>query len=135
MMTTSIISAMKKLIAILALENDALSEARLSDALKLIPQKQDIAAELETAIATAAEKDACTFAGTPLSPEHRSLLEEMIALGKRNGELLQHAISSQKRVIELLTTFPPSETVQGYGHTGTYAQEEGQRQALFISRA
>ncbi|GFE94995.1 MULTISPECIES: flagellar protein FlgN [unclassified Gluconobacter] len=135
MMTTSIISAMKKLIAILALENDALSEARLSDALKLIPQKQDIAAELETAIATASEKDACAFAGTPLSPEHRSLLEEMIALGKRNGELLQHAISSQKRVIELLTTFPPSEMVQGYGHTGTYAQEEGQRQALFISRA
>ncbi|MGY8606821.1 flagellar protein FlgN [Gluconobacter cerinus] len=135
MMTTSIITAMEELIAILALENNALSEARLPDALKLIPQKQAAATKLETAIATASEKDACAFTGTPLLPEHSSLLEKMITLGKRNGELLQHAIASQKRVIELLTTFPSSETMQSYGHKGAYAHEEGKRQALFVSRA
>ncbi|UMM09849.1 flagellar protein FlgN [Gluconobacter frateurii] len=134
-MTILIISAMEKLVAILKRENGALSLGRIPEALSLTSDKQTAAVELEKAIEAASIQDMCVFADTSISPEHRTLLETMLDLSKQNGELLQRAIKTQKRLIELLTDPLPSEAPQSYGSLGSYAEGASKRQALFVSRA
>lgn len=134
-MTMLIISAMEHLVAILKMENAALSQGRIPEALSLTPDKQTAASELEKAIEAASTQDMCVFADTSISPEHRTLLETMLDLSKQNGELLQRAIKTQKRLIELLTDPLPSEAPQSYGSLGGYAEGTSKRQVLFVSRA
>ncbi|MBS1101522.1 flagellar protein FlgN [Gluconobacter sp. Dm-62] len=144
-MSASIIPAMQRLIAILEAENSALEEARIPDALALLADKQDAAKTLEDEVSAANDRreDLC-----PCRPEdeenkaqegsaafpYRDLLEQMTELGNRNGELLQRAITAQKRVIELLTSTPATSQPQNYGHQGSYAPA-ADRQALFVSKA
>lgn len=134
-MTMLIISAMEHLVAILKMENAALSQGLIPEALSLTPDKQTAASELEKAIEAASTQDMCVFADTSISPEHRTLLETMLDLSKQNGELLQRAIKTQKRLIELLTDPLPSEAPQSYGSLGGYTEGTSKRQVLFVSRA
>ena len=143
-MSASIIPAMQRLIAILEAENSALEEARIPDALALLPDKQNAAKTLEQEVAVANDrkKDLC-----PCCPDdeegavqqefsvfpYRDLLEQMTELGNRNGELLQRAITAQKRVIELLTSTPAATLPQNYSNQGAYAPAS-ERQAFFTSR-
>lgn len=143
-MSASIIPAMQRLIAILEAENSALEEARIPDALALLGDKQDAARTLkhEVAVANDRREELCpcypddeNAAGedSPAFP-YRNLLEQMTELGNRNGELLQRAITAQKRVIELLTSTPAAALPQNYGNQGSYAPVTD-RQALFTSKA
>ncbi|GBR44148.1 flagellar protein FlgN [Gluconobacter roseus] len=143
-MSASIIPAMQRLIAILEAENSALEEARIPDALALLNDKQDAARTLEqeVAIANDRKEELCPCCpdeenvareDSPALP-YRDLLEQMTELGNRNGELLQRAITAQKRVIELLTSTPTASLPQSYGNQGSYAPVTD-RQALFISKA
>ncbi|MBS1092046.1 flagellar protein FlgN [Gluconobacter sp. Dm-74] len=144
-MSASIIPAMQRLIAILEEENSALEEARIPDALALLPDKQNAARTLEQEVAVANDrkKDLCPCCPDDEDSEeklessalpYRDLLEQMTELGNRNGELLQRAITAQKRVIELLTSTPATTLPQNYGNQGAYAPVS-ERQAFFTSRA
>ncbi|GBR67178.1 flagellar protein FlgN [Gluconobacter kanchanaburiensis] len=145
-MSASIIPAMQRLISILEAENSALEEARIPDALTLLPDKQAAARILEQEVAAAndrrqgqcprcSEDDDGISVGEflPALP-YRELLEQMMELGNRNGELLQRAITAQKRVIELLTAKPVASLPQNYGNQGDYAPVTD-RQAFFNSNA
>lgn len=55
-MSASIIPAMQRLIAILEAENSALEEARIPDALALLPEKQDAARTLEQEVSAANDR-------------------------------------------------------------------------------
>ncbi|MBF0858988.1 flagellar protein FlgN [Gluconobacter sp. LMG 31484] len=143
-MSASIIPAMQRLIAILEAENSALEEARILDALAFLGDKKDAARTLEHEVAAANDRkeELCPCcpddenvagADAPALP-YRDLLEQMTELGNRNGELLQRAITAQKRVIELLTSTPTTALPQNYGNQGSYAPVTD-RQALFTSKA
>lgn len=144
-MSASIIPAMQRLIAILEAENTALEEARIPDALALLDDKQDAAKTLEKEVSAANVRmeDFCPCLSEgganegredwPAFP-YRDLLEQMTELGNRNGELLQRAITAQKRVIELLTATPAAALPQNYGNQGGYVASVD-RQALFVSKA
>lgn len=143
-MSASIIPAMQRLIAILEAENSALEEARIPDALALLPDKQDAARTLEQEVSAANERrdtlcpccpeddETAAREDSPAFP-YRDLLDQMTELGNRNGELLQRAITAQKRVIELLTSTPMTAQPQNYGNQGSYAPVND-RPALFISK-
>ncbi|MFT8521079.1 flagellar protein FlgN [Gluconobacter oxydans] len=143
-MSASIIPAMQRLIAILEAENSALEEARIPDALALLPEKQDAARTLEQEVSAANDRreklcpccpeddEAVAREDSPAFP-YRDLLEQMTELGNRNGELLQRAITAQKRVIELLTSTPMTAQPQNYGNQGGYAPVTD-RPALFVSK-
>lgn len=143
-MIASIIPAMQRLIAILEAENSALEEARIPDALALLPEKQDAARTLEQEVSAANDRrenlcpccpeddEAVAREDSPAFP-YRDLLEQMTELGNRNGELLQRAITAQKRVIELLTSTPMTAQPQNYGYQGGYAPVTD-RPALFVSK-
>ncbi|KXV46908.1 hypothetical protein AD945_12505 [Gluconobacter albidus] len=144
-MSASIIPAMQRLIAILEAENSALEEARIPDALALLPDKQNAARTLEQEVSVANDRkqDLCPCCPddeeNPVQQEssalpYRDLLDQMTELGNRNGELLQRAIMAQKRVIELLTSTPAAALPQNYGNQGAYAPVS-ERQALFVSKA
>ncbi|AQS89781.1 MULTISPECIES: flagellar protein FlgN [Gluconobacter] len=144
-MSASIIPAMQRLIAILEAENSALEEARIPDALALLPDKQNAARTLEQEVSVANDRkqDLCPCCPddeeNPVQQEssalpYRDLLDQMTELGNRNGELLQRAITAQKRVIELLTSTPAAALPQNYGNQGAYAPVS-ERQALFVSKA
>lgn len=144
-MSASIIPAMQRLIAILEAENSALEEARIPEALALLADKQDAARTLEQEVSAANDRKESLCPCCPDDDEnekrvaspafpYRELLEQMTELGNRNGELLQRAITAQKRVIELLTSTPATAVPQNYGNQGGYAPVTD-RQALFISKA
>ncbi|EHH68802.1 flagellar protein FlgN [Gluconobacter morbifer] len=143
-MSLSLVSAIKRLIAVLKAENDALTAAQVPQALALLPEKQAAATALEKEVADAtARQSVCGTRSAdvqlpdkpaaPFLPYHH-LLEQVTELGNRNGELLQRAITAQKRVIDLLTETPPTSLTQGYGQQGSYASP-ADRQVLFISKA
>ena len=134
-MSMLIISAMEKLVSILEAENACLSQGRIPEALLLTSDKKSAASALGDAIEAASSQDMCVFAETAISPEHRILLETMLNLSKQNGDLLQRAIKTQKRLIELLTDPLPAEAPQSYGSMGSYAGSPPKRQSLFVSRA
>lgn len=143
-MSASIIPAMQRLIAILEEENSALEEARIPDALALLSDKQDAARTLEQEVSAANERrdalcsccpddnETAAREDSPVFP-YRDLLEQMTELGNRNGQLLQRAITAQKRVIELLTSTPMTARPQNYGNQGNYAPVND-RPALFVSK-
>ncbi|MQR98377.1 flagellar protein FlgN [Gluconobacter aidae] len=143
-MSASIIPAMQRLIAILEAENSALEEARIPDALALLQEKQDAARKLGQEVSAANDRrenlcpccpeDDGTVAreDSPAFP-YRDLLAQMTELGNRNGELLQRAITAQKRVIELLASTPMTAQPQNYGNQGGYAPVTD-RPALFVSK-
>lgn len=141
-MNKDVLEAMKRLIAVLEAENDALGEARLAEATALLAEKQEAAARLAQAVreaealCVAPHGNPAPVPGTPKPPSpERALLRRMLDLSRRNDRLLERAIAAQKRVIDLLTALPADKTIRPYGNQGSYAEGGPNRPNLFTSRA